>query len=193
MPVPKRLRYEILRRDNHTCRYCGATAPDAQLTIDHVVPVSLGGSDEPDNLVAACKECNAGKSSSNPDQPLVADVSAENLRWRNAMHQAVAELLEDKGLREQNHERFRDYWMAWSYGGGRHADPICMPIDNHWRETINSLTAAGLPMEIIEECVDIAMSKAFLKPENIFRYMCGVAWNRVTGMQERAMEIVNGT
>ena len=29
MAVSKRLRYEILRRDNHTCRYCGASAPDA--------------------------------------------------------------------------------------------------------------------------------------------------------------------
>ncbi|AWN05089.1 HNH endonuclease [Gordonia phage Easley] len=40
MAVSKRLRYEILRRDNHTCRYCGATAPDVPLTVDHVVPVS---------------------------------------------------------------------------------------------------------------------------------------------------------
>ena len=41
MAVSKRLRYEILRRDNHTCRYCGESAPDVKLTIDHVVPVSL--------------------------------------------------------------------------------------------------------------------------------------------------------
>lgn len=58
MAVSKRLRYEILRRDNHTCRYCGATAPDVKLTVDHVVPVALGGSDVPTNLVAACDACN---------------------------------------------------------------------------------------------------------------------------------------
>ncbi|WP_075737496.1 HNH endonuclease [Streptomyces acidiscabies] len=63
MAVSKRLRYEILRRDNHTCRYCGASAPDVPLRVDHVTPVALGGTDTPDNLVAACEPCNSGKSS----------------------------------------------------------------------------------------------------------------------------------
>lgn len=44
MPVSKRLRYEILKRDNHACRYCGAAATDAKLTVDHVTPVSRVGS-----------------------------------------------------------------------------------------------------------------------------------------------------
>ena len=39
MAVSKRTRYEVLRRDNHACRYCGASAPDAKLTVDHVLPV----------------------------------------------------------------------------------------------------------------------------------------------------------
>lgn len=54
MAVSKRTRYEVLRRDNHTCRYCGGSAPDVRLTVDHVLPVTLGGSDDPSNLVAAC-------------------------------------------------------------------------------------------------------------------------------------------
>jgi 5-methylcytosine-specific restriction endonuclease McrA len=33
-PIPRRLRFEILRRDGHTCRYCGAQAPDVPLTVD---------------------------------------------------------------------------------------------------------------------------------------------------------------
>ncbi|MGW6578921.1 HNH endonuclease [Streptomyces globisporus] len=63
MAVSKRLRYEILRRDKHACRYCGATAPDVPLRVDHVIPVALGGSDAPENLVAACEPCNSGKTS----------------------------------------------------------------------------------------------------------------------------------
>ena len=64
MAIPKRTRFEVLRRDNHTCRYCRST--DNPLTIDHVTPVSLGGTDDPSNLVAACRDCNAGKASSSP-------------------------------------------------------------------------------------------------------------------------------
>ncbi|MGC7224589.1 HNH endonuclease, partial [Mycobacteroides abscessus subsp. massiliense] len=44
MAVTKRLRYEVLRRDNYSCRYCGRSAPEVKLTVDHVVPVALGGS-----------------------------------------------------------------------------------------------------------------------------------------------------
>lgn len=63
MPVSKRLRYEILRRDSYTCRYCGASAPGTLLRVDHVTPVALGGTDQPSNLVASCEPCNSGKSS----------------------------------------------------------------------------------------------------------------------------------
>ncbi|WP_371238880.1 HNH endonuclease [Streptomyces pimonensis] len=80
MAVSKRLRYEILRRDNHACRYCGAAAPDAKLNVDHVIPTSLGGSDKPDNLVASCADCNAGKTSSLPNAEPVVDVDQEAFR-----------------------------------------------------------------------------------------------------------------
>ena len=72
MAIPKRTRFEVLRRDNYTCRYCRST--DNPLTIDHVTPVSLGGTDDPSNLVAACRDCNAGKASSSPDAEHVAQV-----------------------------------------------------------------------------------------------------------------------
>lgn len=52
MAVTKRTRFEVLRRDNYTCRYCRST--DGALTVDHVTPRSLGGSDDPSNLVACC-------------------------------------------------------------------------------------------------------------------------------------------
>src|SRR5690554_3945800 len=83
MAVSKRTRFEVLRRDSFRCQYCGLNAPETGegLTIDHVVPVSLGGSDKPENLVAACKDCNAGKSSIQPDSPLVAQVAQSAVDW----------------------------------------------------------------------------------------------------------------
>src|SRR5690349_23456362 len=80
MAVSKRLRYEILRRDNHACRYCGAAAPDAKLNVDHVIPQALGGKDKPENLVTACADCNAGKTSSMPNAQVVEDVDQETFR-----------------------------------------------------------------------------------------------------------------
>lgn len=66
MAVSKRTRFEVLRRDDYTCRYCRST--ENPLTIDHVVPEALGGGNDPSNLVAACRDCNAGKSSTSPDE-----------------------------------------------------------------------------------------------------------------------------
>lgn len=59
------LRWQILTRDNFTCQYCGQKAPNCLLEVDHKIPVSEGGKDEPDNLVAACYACNRGKAGLN--------------------------------------------------------------------------------------------------------------------------------
>jgi 5-methylcytosine-specific restriction endonuclease McrA len=57
-------RFQILRRDGHTCRYCGRSAPEVVLHIDHVIPVARGGTDDDTNLVVACQDCNLGKKAS---------------------------------------------------------------------------------------------------------------------------------
>lgn len=60
-PIPKSVRFEVFKRDKFTCQYCGASAPDVILEIDHIKPVSKGGSNAILNLVTACKNCNRGK------------------------------------------------------------------------------------------------------------------------------------
>lgn len=56
------LRFKVFHRDSFTCQYCGRSAPDVVLHVDHVVPVSKGGTNSIENLVTACAECNLGKS-----------------------------------------------------------------------------------------------------------------------------------
>lgn len=84
MGVSKRLRYEVFRRDGHACKYCGARAPQVPLTIDHIVPRTLGGTDAPENLAAACFDCNAGKSSTRPDDALVLEVEGVERDWQSS-------------------------------------------------------------------------------------------------------------
>lgn len=61
MAISNGLRFRILQRDDFTCRYCGAKAPDVKLEVDHIVPVSRGGNLRSDNLITACWSCNQGK------------------------------------------------------------------------------------------------------------------------------------
>jgi hypothetical protein len=48
----------IYERDQHQCVYCGNRD---DLTIDHVIPIAFGGSNEAGNLVTACRSCNSRK------------------------------------------------------------------------------------------------------------------------------------
>ena len=59
--LSKKIRFEVFKRDNFTCRYCGKSAPDVVLEVDHIIPVSKGGTDDICNLATSCLDCNRGK------------------------------------------------------------------------------------------------------------------------------------
>lgn len=61
-PIPAKLRFETLEKYNHTCQYCGRKAPEVELQIDHIIPISKGGLTESNNLTVSCRDCNVGKS-----------------------------------------------------------------------------------------------------------------------------------
>jgi 5-methylcytosine-specific restriction endonuclease McrA len=53
----KQMRKAILKRDDHTCAYCGQLGNQ----IDHIIPISKGGEDHESNMTTACATCNASK------------------------------------------------------------------------------------------------------------------------------------
>ena len=65
----------LFRRDDHRCLYCGQQFTRGDLTRDHVLPTSRGGTDRWENVVAACKRCNWQKDNMTPEgahMPLLA-------------------------------------------------------------------------------------------------------------------------
>jgi hypothetical protein len=58
-PISDHKRFVVLKRDGYCCRICHKAG--GELEVDHVVPVSLGGSDLLENLQTLCKRCNRGK------------------------------------------------------------------------------------------------------------------------------------
>jgi HNH endonuclease len=59
--MPYSVRFDVLSREQFTCRACGARPGNAGLEVDHLVPWSLGGSHHPENLTVLCVRCNRGK------------------------------------------------------------------------------------------------------------------------------------
>lgn len=180
MAVSKRVRFEVLRRDTYTCRYC--RSKDNELTVDHVTPVALGGTDDPSNLVACCKDCNAGKSSTSPDAHTVAQVADDALRWRAAMRQAMDEFNAETDASLQRFEWFTTLWCRWD------ASKTYLPP--HWLEVLTEWTALGVREDDIRSAYSIAMRNESVAPEATFNYMRGVVRNRMEKVAARAQEIL---
>lgn len=60
--ISKKVRFEVFKRDSFICQYCGQSAPDVVLHVDHIQPVSKGGDNDIMNLITSCQACNSGKS-----------------------------------------------------------------------------------------------------------------------------------
>lgn len=175
MTVPKRTRFEVLKRDNHACRYCGQTAPEVRITVDHVIPVALGGDDSPTNLVAACFDCNLGKASTAPDGALVAEVSEAALRYSKLAKAAWA-------VRVAKIDERNDYI-------DRIAEHITFAVPTEWRGSIGRFFDIGVPEEVVINAAEIAAAK--YSPHNNmdrFKYMCGVLHNQLREVQGAVLE-----
>jgi len=48
----------VFEQHDSVCQHCGATE---NLTVDHIVPLAKGGTNELDNLQPLCKSCNSSK------------------------------------------------------------------------------------------------------------------------------------
>lgn len=176
MAVSKRTRFEVLRRDDFTCRYCRSR--EGQLTIDHVLPVALGGTDEPDNLVAACRDCNAGKASTSPDEGTVAEVSDDAVRWAAAIKQASAEAAEQRVADGVMLQPLYDEYHLW------------LPAE--WEVTVLGWLRDGLTIQDASDCLSLSLAKPYVRHDAVFPYASGIARNKIRALHQRAREIVEG-
>lgn len=60
--IPRFSRYNVTLRDQFTCQYCKESVTKNTVTMDHVIPQSMGGITCWENIVAACQDCNSRKS-----------------------------------------------------------------------------------------------------------------------------------
>ena len=66
--APAVIKGKLLRRDRHTCAYCGQVHAERALQCEHIVPASRGGAWSWMNLVTACAGCNGRKADRTPEE-----------------------------------------------------------------------------------------------------------------------------
>lgn len=59
---------QLFARDHFLCAYCGNQHSTGNLTRDHVLPRSRGGSDIWENVVTSCRPCNQRKDNRTPEE-----------------------------------------------------------------------------------------------------------------------------
>jgi hypothetical protein len=177
-PISKRVRFEIFKRDNFACQYCGQTPPAVVLEIDHIVAVVDGGSDETHNLITACFDCNRGKGAIPlAERPTPEDLRAKRSLMRERIEQAEAyELM----LQEQRRAEedavdgiiaiYEDNFDGWTL-----LDKTRISIRQFLRK---------LPRAAVTEAMEIACDRMSIyeRVDNrsaVFHYFCGICWRMI--------------
>ena len=102
----------VFARDGNKCKHCAATS---DLTLDHIIPRSAGGSDEITNLQTLCSHCNSAKGVK-LSQPVTVITPVQN----STVQYSTEQLRKEKpttSLRSENarkeSEFFTDFWLAY--------------------------------------------------------------------------------
>ena len=188
--ISRRLRFEILRRDGHTCRYCGAQAPDVKLEVDHVIPDTLGGATESSNLVTACFACNRGKASVPADAPIMENVARDALRWKLAMEEAANLWRLERDMADEATAKFMAHWKA---GFAKAGFPVDVPDD--WTNSIERFMSLGFGLADLQRMADavirkLGWSRYQVHPYGSWKYFCGRVWRTLSDLQEDARRMV---
>jgi len=59
--IPVEIRHQVSAKYKFKCKYCGRSVRHVKCHVDHIIPLSRGGTNDIDNLCLACQDCNLRK------------------------------------------------------------------------------------------------------------------------------------
>jgi len=119
--LPRPIVRKIMERDGKTCVYCGRkegeysqleTSRDGLMSIDHVIPESRNGSNEPDNLVVSCLPCNNFKNNRTPEEAGLPWPEDESGKRYGSVTESVTHALPREEKRREDKETSKDVSMT---------------------------------------------------------------------------------
>lgn len=173
MAISVRVRFEVFKRDEFTCQYCGRRSPDVVLEVDHIHPVADGGVDDPMNLVTSCWECNRGKGAVALGQVMTGedphDRAIQILERERQLAEYNQVLAEERDRREDAVWELAAYWNTEC--GVREDQRDTLPRgDYHWLLT----ALQWCPKEKVREFMDLALNRRMTRN---LRYVAACARN----------------
>lgn len=168
VPVSKRVRFEVFKRDKFTCQYCGAHPPNVLLHADHILAVANGGTNDFDNLITSCEPCNLGKGAR------FLNVVPETLAEKAArIAEAEEQLAGYSAVIQAKRERIEaDAWEVVDALTGKET------INRSEFQSIKTFINR-LPTPKVVEAAEIARAKWPFQEKTRFKYFCGICWTTI--------------
>jgi hypothetical protein len=180
--LSKKTRFEVFKRDSFKCQYCGASAPDVILEVDHIDPVSKDGAEEMVNYITACRACNAGKSDRTLDDNTTLKKQKAQLQELNDRREQLEMMLQwRQGLKDIKEVELETAADAWN-----EAVPGWHLNETGRKEALKYIKKYGLPklLDAIEE-----VRTAYVKTGDDGKATAesaGAAWSKVGGFLRMA-------
>ena len=171
-PLSKKVRFDVFKRDCFKCQYCGNTPPAVVLEVDHMLPVSAGGTNVLHNLITACFDCNRGKGagllSSVPDSVAQqAELAAEKLAQVKAFDRLIkAQRKHEDGQIDEIQDAFKLHFDGYSFS----------PT---FRQSVR-VFLRNLPAHTLVDYMHLACSRISNR-EDVIKYFCGICWKQIKG------------
>ena len=112
--MSKKLRFEVFKRDSFKCQYCGESAPEVILHVDHINPVFEGGKNVLTNLITSCESCNQGKGKRTLEDTTAVEKQKTQLDELNERRQQIEMMMKwREGLSDIEETKFgyaQDKW-----------------------------------------------------------------------------------
>jgi hypothetical protein len=131
--MTKKARFEVFKRDSFRCQYCGGSAPDVILQVDHIKPVADGGTNDMTNLVTSCVDCNQGKKDRLLDDHSVLEKQRQQLEEINERRLQLEMMREwRESLVDFEQDKMDIIKEKWSDLTGYHANKTGEKIIKRW-------------------------------------------------------------
>lgn len=112
--LSEKTRFEVFKRDSFKCQYCGSSAPEVVLHVDHIKPVAKGGKNEITNLVTSCSSCNQGKGARTLDDNTAVEKQRRQLEELNERRTQLEMMMKwREGLSEIEDKKFEYAREKW--------------------------------------------------------------------------------